>query len=40
MFPANITREFAYDATGRMRQVKHNGVVAMDYLFAQVVPGD
>jgi uncharacterized protein RhaS with RHS repeats len=33
MFPANITRDFAYDASGRMRQVKHNGVVAMDYLY-------
>ena len=33
---ANITaavREFSYDDTNRMRQVKHDGVVAMSYLY-------
>lgn len=32
-FPTHIVRDFLYDATGRMRQVRHDGVVAMDYLY-------
>jgi len=28
-----VVREFAYDDTGRMRQVRHDGIVAMDYLY-------
>ena len=28
-----VVREFAYDDAGRMRQVKRDGVVAMDYLY-------
>jgi RHS repeat-associated protein len=31
--PPHIVRDFLYDATGRMRQVRHDGVVAMDYLY-------
>lgn len=30
---AQVVREFAYDDAGRMRQVRHDGVVAMDYLY-------
>ncbi len=30
---AQVEREFAYDDAGRMRQVRHDGVVAMDYLY-------
>ncbi len=32
-FPTHIVRDFIYDATGRMRQVRHDGVVAVDYLY-------
>jgi RHS repeat-associated protein len=30
---AQVVREFVYDDAGRMRQVKHDGIVAMDYLY-------
>lgn len=30
---AQVVREFTYDDAGRMRQVRHDGVIAMDYLY-------
>ena len=32
-FPPHIVRDFIYDDSGRMRQVRHDGVVAMDYRY-------